>query len=107
MPVARALGVRNAATRHMPVRYVMVGGSMAVIFAALVWAFHAAGLYGWVSSLMASLCVAVPTVFLHRYFTFGVEGSFIKQATGTLAIAASNVPIGALTIFALVDVLGW
>jgi putative flippase GtrA len=100
-------GLSQTALTSQSLRYVMVGGSMSLLFATLVWAFHSAGLYGWLSSLLASVCVSIPTVFLHRYFTFGVEGSFISQAMGTLAIAASNVPMGVLTIFLLVDVLEW
>jgi putative flippase GtrA len=80
---------------------------MSLLFAALVWAFHSAGLYGWLSSILASVFVSIPTVLLHRYFTFGVEGSFVSQAMGTLGIAASNVPMGVVTIFLLVDVLEW
>jgi putative flippase GtrA len=85
----------------------MVGGSLSLVYAALVWAFHSSGLYGWLSSLVASFLVTIPTVFLHRYFTFGVHGPFMAQALGTVAIAAANVPMGVLTIFLLVDLLGW
>ena len=80
---------------------------MALLNAALVWSFHAAGLYGFVSSFFSGCVVIVPTVLLHRYFTFGVRGSLVAQAMGTVAIAASNVPIGVLTVFLLVDVLEW
>jgi putative flippase GtrA len=96
-------------TTLMPqsLRYLVVGGSMALLNAVLVWTFHAAGLYGFVSSFLSGCCVIVPTVLLHRYFTFGVKGPLLAQAMGTVAIAASNVPIGMLTVFVLVDVLEW
>jgi len=88
-------------------RYFLVGGSMSLGFAGLLWAFHSAGLYGWLSSVLASACMTIPTVLLHRYFTFGVEGSLVSQAAGTLAIAAWNLPVGAGIVFMLVDLLGW
>lgn len=97
----------GTALSSQKLRYIMVGGSLSVLYAALLWAFHSLGLYGWLSSLVASFLVTIPTVLLHRYFTFGVQGSFIAQALGTVAIAAANVPMGVLTILLLVDVLGW
>lgn len=93
-------------TRLAPVRYVLVGGSMAVLFAALVWLFHAAGLYGWMSSLLSSFCVSVPTFILHRRFTFGASGPLLTQIAGFTATALSNVPVGAGVVFLLVDILG-
>lgn len=78
---------------------------MAVLFAALVWLFHAAGLYGWTSSLLASLCVAFPTFILHRRFTFDASGPLLKQIVGYAATAISNVPAGVIVVFVLVDLL--
>lgn len=97
----------GTALSSQKLRYIIVGGSLSVVYAALLWAFHSAGLYGWLSSLVASFWVTIPTILLHRYFTFGVQGSFIAQALGTVAIAAANVPMGVITILLLVDVLGW
>ena len=87
-------------------RYLMVGGSMAALFALLVWAYHTAGLYGWAASLLASASVAGPTFVLHRRFTFGASGPLLGQFLGFVSAVAINIPFGAATVYLLLDVLG-
>ena len=92
--------------RLTQVRYLLVGASMAALFALFVWVYHAAGLYGWAAGLLASGSVAGPTFALHRRFTFGASGPLLKQFLGYLSTVAFNLPFGVLTVYILLDVLG-
>jgi len=87
-------------------RYLLVGGTMAALYALLVWAYHSAGLVGWLASLLASTSVAGPTFALHRRFTFGASGPLLGQFLGYLSTVVINVPFGAVTVYLLLDVLG-
>src|SRR5437762_2732529 len=104
---SRLRGFSQTALGARSLRHFLVGGSMSLGFAGLLWAFHSDRPDGWLSSVLASACRTIPTGLRRRCFTFGVEGSFVSQAAGTLAIAAWNLPVGAGIVFMLVDLLGW
>jgi putative flippase GtrA len=95
--------------RHLTapqIRYLLVGGAMAMLFALFVWVYHAAGLHGWAASMLATASVAGPTFALHRYFTFVSPGPMLGQLVGFVSTVAFNVPVGAVTVYMLLDVLG-
>lgn len=107
--MARALQKTLSRVRrmsHQQVRYLLVGASMAALFALLVWGSHSVGLRGWVASALSTMTVAVPTFLLHRYFTFDAPGPLIPQLAGYLTTVAFNVPVGMVTVYLLLDVLG-
>jgi putative flippase GtrA len=88
-------------------RYILAGGSMALLSAALLWLFTSVSdLPAGVLAVAAGLIVAPATYLLHRYYTFKSDNAVPFEAAGFLGIVLMNYPLSILIVFVSVDLLG-
>jgi putative flippase GtrA len=88
-------------------RYLMVGGTMALLYAILVPVFiEVASAPPWAASLAASAVVTPPTFLAQKLFTFRATGVVRRQFASFMVVVVVVLLLGAALVTLLIDGFG-
>jgi putative flippase GtrA len=88
------------------VRYLLAGGTLAVLGVTLLTAIVAVtSVPAGLASLGAALTITPLTYLTHRHYTFRSDNQVSYEMGAFLSVVALNYPLGAALVFVLVDLL--
>lgn len=104
MPLHRLM---RMARETRTARYVLVGGSLAVFSAALIWSIVAiTALPAAIAAIGAAIVVTPLTYACHRYYTFRSENNAAFEFAAFVFVVLLNIPLGIACVFLFADIVG-